>query len=91
MLAEEPAGATSIADAQKNLAAQPEVTLVGRIGVPDHEPFVPGKASFVCRKHRPKATIMGPVTMPTTAPSAAAGRPRRTWRWCNSSTIRERF
>ncbi len=47
VLAEEPAGATSIADAQKNLASQSEVTLVGRIGAADHEPFEPGRASFV--------------------------------------------
>lgn len=47
VLAEEPAGATSIADAQKNLAAQAEVTLVGCIGAADYEPFEPGRASFV--------------------------------------------
>jgi hypothetical protein len=47
VLAEEPAGATSIADAQKNLAAQPEVTLVGQIGAADHDPFEPHRATFV--------------------------------------------
>jgi hypothetical protein len=47
VLAEEPSGATSIADAQKNLAAQPEVTLVGCIGAPDQQAFEQGRASFV--------------------------------------------
>jgi hypothetical protein len=47
VLAEEPAGATSIADARKNLIVQPEVTLVGRVGAADQEPFEKGSASFV--------------------------------------------
>jgi hypothetical protein len=47
VLAEEPSGATSIADARKNLIVQPEVTLVGLVGAADQEAFPPGSASFV--------------------------------------------
>ena len=47
VLAEEPQGATSIADARKNLIVRPEVTLVGLIGGADQEPFEKGQASFV--------------------------------------------
>jgi hypothetical protein len=47
VLAEEPSGATSIADARKNLILQPEVTLVGQIGAADQETFQSGAASFV--------------------------------------------
>jgi hypothetical protein len=47
VLAEEPQGATSIADARKNLIVRPEVTLVGLIGAADQEAFQKGSASFV--------------------------------------------
>ncbi|HTU25087.1 MAG TPA: hypothetical protein VMF30_06805 [Pirellulales bacterium] len=47
VLPEEPGGATSIAEARKNLIVQPEVTLVGRIGAADHEAFEPDRATFV--------------------------------------------
>ena len=47
LLGEEPVTATSIAEAKKNIADQPEVVLVGRIGAGDDDPFVNGKAAFV--------------------------------------------
>ncbi|MBX3411330.1 MAG: hypothetical protein KF708_01340 [Pirellulales bacterium] len=43
---EEPAGATSFADARQTLDEKPSVVLVGRISAGDQEPFVQGQAAF---------------------------------------------
>ena len=90
VLSEEPSGATSIAEARKNLILQPEVTLVGTIGAADQETFQPGPPRLSSRKRRPRGTAT-PVTTPTPAPSAAIGRKRRRWPWCSWSTRREKF
>lgn len=47
LLTSEPAGALSIAEAETKLESSPEVVLIGQIGAGDHEPWEPGKASFV--------------------------------------------
>lgn len=47
VLAEEPAGAVSLADAQTKLTTTPQpVVIVGRIGAKGVDPFIAGKASF---------------------------------------------
>jgi hypothetical protein len=51
VLPEEPANATSIADAKASLEKAPEVArpvlLVGQVGAREHDPFLEGKASFI--------------------------------------------
>ena len=46
MLADEPAGATSILAAKKTLPADGEVTLIGTIGAGDDDPFEKNQAAF---------------------------------------------
>ncbi|MEX0820431.1 MAG: hypothetical protein WD070_12595, partial [Pirellulaceae bacterium] len=46
-LAAEPESVATIADAKAAAAENPDVVFVGRIGAGEHEPFVPGQASFV--------------------------------------------
>lgn len=47
LLAAEPSGAVSISAAKQSLESQPEFVLMGRIGVGSHDPWEPGKATFV--------------------------------------------
>ena len=47
MLASEPTGALSIADAKKSVKEQSEVVLVGRINAGDAEPWDQGKTAFM--------------------------------------------
>lgn len=51
VLPQEPAGATSIADAKASLEKAPDVArpvlVVGQIGAREHDPFLEGKASFI--------------------------------------------
>ena len=47
VLADEPAGAVSLADAKKKLTTEPQpVVIAGRIGAKGVDPFLKGKASF---------------------------------------------
>lgn len=45
----EPAGGQPFSEARSGLDAPREVVLVGRVGVPDQDPWVPGKAAFTIR------------------------------------------
>jgi hypothetical protein len=68
LMREEPSGAVTFVDARSQVADRPEVTLVGRIGVPDQEPFVQGKAAFVIRDAAGEVEHGGPDHDPANCP-----------------------
>ncbi len=47
VLADEPAGAVTIADARDHLKNQPDVVVVGKIQASQFDPWAAGKAAFV--------------------------------------------
>ena len=49
LLPSAPAGAITFAAARKQIAGETPIILTGRIGVPDQQPWVEGKAMFVIR------------------------------------------
>jgi len=68
LVGEEPAGAVTFADARTQVEQSPEVTLIGRIGVPDQEAFVEGKAAFVIRDAVGEVEHGGPDHDPANCP-----------------------
>jgi len=69
VLADEPAGATSIADSLGKIESQPDVVVVGRIGAGEFEPWADGQAAFLLTEALPDSShVSTPGHDPATCP-----------------------